>query len=766
MNTNTVQDLLDTVNPDRPGITCPACGSILSIRKQGTYNMILTENARLELDGSITNYRSFLEGIEDVIEHLNIYGVSPIRTRYPYKREPSDRPTMKVGGIHQGTLGSQAIAQYMINLDYFEWVKIFYSVKRKSELDNLLKKPEGSQEEIEKKTCHDLKEKFIDGLEPQSLSGPLMDLIFEQKFVAEWMKKYSNRRDEINTLLEEVCPSIQWYLTKLMALDEKNNKTPEKLLQEGVFRVQFVLAILLGHKSQANLATVADLGIKRNVCFILPRVTIVSPKQFSKLLCAEVVLSNPNLGWERKFVEAMRQENADTSENSSFSDVNQPTNKGSSNTIDKIVRELGPQVTKFVHFACNGPGSALSTTPKEKEDSELDPVQKPESTKCGWYPKREKTHSVILLGSPGTGKSTVMLTGLTAFYNYVGGMGATISFDAPGDEAQMKQLNAQYWAGNMPSPTKEGWRQSIKLALEFPADQYETTNFVFTDIPGEIAARSLTEEGSDPAVLRILKNAETVIFFFDLSIEPCIREKLINGDEENVWKMMQENYKDIAKSRKNRVEVSQLQLLQKLLQDLRYQKGNRLKETKFICVIPKSDLFVNEDSSEQYFLTGFFQFLQEQWLLVSSRHYQGDSFAGLYSMMGTGSKMDKNQNIEDQKEIARQISKKAIDSLKNIGNALGNDSSINPLKMALNRVLKVRLLDNLFRAFGEENVYFLPVSAQGENSKIPEASEQENNGCVQLGHPPNQKLSEYVFVLPVALCAERIPNQKEQRDKQ
>ncbi len=365
---------------------------------------------------------------------------------------------------------------------------------------------------------------------------------------------------------------------------------------------------------------------------------------------------------------------------------------------------------------------------------------------------------MILLGSPGTGKSTVMLTGFTAFYNYVAAMGATISFDAPSDEAQMKHLNGRYWAGQMPSPTKEGWRQSIKLALEFPTDAYETTHFVFTDIPGEVAARSLTEEGSDPAVLRILKNAETVIFFFDLSIEPCIREKLINGDEEKTWKPMQDNYIRLSQSRQNRAEVSQLQLLQKLLQDLRSQKGDRLKNTNFICVVPKADLFVSEEGDGQFFLTPLYQFLQNQQVLVASRHYQTDSFAGLSSLIGTGSKLAPNQNVADQKQIATQISQTSMKCLQNIGDALGDDPDSQPLKMALNQVLKVRLIDNLFHTFGQDNVYFLPVSAQGENGR---PSEEGNNGSVKLGHPPNQKLSEYVFVLPIALCAEQISASKQ-----
>ena len=82
--------------------------------------------------------------------------------------------------------------------------------------------------------------------------------------------------------------------------------------------------------------------------------------------------------------------------------------------------------------------------------------------------------------------------------------------------------------------------------------------------------------------------------------------------------------------------------------------------------------------------------------------------------------------------------------------------------------------------FGQENVYFLPVSAQGEN--VIRSTEEENkdsdqftfldesdqlgnsdpNGhsshqernSTELGYPPNQKLAEYVFVLPVTLLAD------------
>ncbi len=48
---NTVQDYLKTIEAESSGITCPACGSILGMKRQGSTEMVLTENARLELDG-------------------------------------------------------------------------------------------------------------------------------------------------------------------------------------------------------------------------------------------------------------------------------------------------------------------------------------------------------------------------------------------------------------------------------------------------------------------------------------------------------------------------------------------------------------------------------------------------------------------------------------------------------------------------------------------------------------------------------------------
>jgi hypothetical protein len=70
--TNTVQDYLNTINVEAPGITCPACGSVLGIKRQGSTEMILTENVRLELDGYLASYRRFLEKLEMLLEQRSV----------------------------------------------------------------------------------------------------------------------------------------------------------------------------------------------------------------------------------------------------------------------------------------------------------------------------------------------------------------------------------------------------------------------------------------------------------------------------------------------------------------------------------------------------------------------------------------------------------------------------------------------------------------------------------------------------------------------
>ncbi len=761
---NTVQNYLKTINTENPGITCPACGSILGIRRQGSTEMVLTGNARLELDGYVASYRRYLEKLEMLLQQRNVYykaypGNYPFARELTHYRRNNDSVEFNKGGIYKGVVAESVIEQLIKELDFFEWIENFYSFPSKR-----LDRQNLSQSEAQS-IYQKSRDILLTGLEPRSIAGPLIDLIFDQKYVADWREKIilSNSKQNFDNFLKEICPAIQSYLQILLQMNQQvaanqpggTKNSPDQNLEDGIIRVQFILAIMLGHRSQENNAFLENIFISYEVPFTLPRKTVVSPKYLQELLCSEIVLGNPQIGLNKDLLNELKQE----------------TKGVQGKSIDHTLTKLRSEIYKFVHFTCTGPVSeklnqnqaknVKTQQGKQNENNQIGEIN------CGWYPKLEETHPVILLGSPGSSKSSVMLTGFNTFYDNISALGATISFDSPEDEEMMKRLNEDYWVGKMPKPTKEGSRTTIKLSVEFPEKGYPRSNFVFTDIAGEVMARSLTHKGSDPAVLRILKNAETIIFFFDISIEPSIRKKLTEGDD-GTWKVVAENYERIRKSRsvdpnnhennESRVEVSQLQLLQKLIQDLRMQRGAEDLQTSdinFICVIPKMDLFTNQSNSDRYFFSDFIKELKDRDILVRSNRSQGDeSFDGLRSLGGTLAKLPNNEkgnvfvannsdsSVSNQKQLAKWFSERTLHYLNKIGNALHPETA-NPIKASLQKTLDIGLVTTLHYVFGQEKVYFIPVSAQGKDSE-----------SLELGNPPNQKLSEYVFILPVVLSVD------------
>ena len=745
MTSNTEQDFLNTANSEDSYITCPACGSPLGIRTQG-YEMILTDNFKLELDTNIASLRLFLDRLETLLEQRNLPIDSITSASYIYSQErdfysdhvsdigdddednvaeSKDKRRLLDGGLYYGTIGKDAANDFVTKtLDFFQYIKNFDKFPLKSE----------KEEERLYRECKSL----LRGIEPRSIAGPIIDLIFDQRNVFQWRQELEleQKREKLNNLLNEVCPTIQWYLNKLLELEKKFKDDPN--IPRAVLRAQLVLALMLGHKSDnTDTYGLKKVSISKNVRFTLPRLTVVSYKNLLRLLHSEIVLGNPKLRLNRGFQKRLK-----SSRLNPLDSNNTTEEETVKEQVLQEVKEWGKEIHKLIHFSCTGSSGR-------------------ELKRCGWYPKEGETHSIILLGSPGTGKSSVMLTGLVAFCDYIAALGATVALDLPDDREQMRRLDDNYRKGIMPDRTLLGDKTSIRLSVQFPEiHPSKRTHFVFTDIPGEDLARSLTEEGSLSWVLKILKNAETVVFFFDLSIEPTIREKLTKTRNADIFKQVLENYERVNKHREGKAAVRQFDLLEQLLNDLRTQRGD-LDGINFICVIPKSDLYARKDSdSERLFFTSFYDQMETMNLLVKSDFDKQDdeSFDGLCSLGGTGfkyrgskdSKNNKNKALI-QRYIGRQISQKAHDCLLEIGNALGEEA-VPEFKITLKELIQVRLINRLQTTFSEDKVFFLPVSAQGKDtSRLLEDDNSKTVGGISLGGIPNQKLSEYVFLLPVAL---------------
>lgn len=763
MTLNTIKDFLNTIQPDNSGITCPACGSILGIRNQGSTDMVLTENAKLILDGYIDIDRLFIEKIESTLAQRNIT-FEPWKESYPYSREVAfyekkynqstdSKIELKVEGIYQGIFAEPVVKRILEDIDFFEWIEKFENFPRK----------ESPDEEIYNK-CRDI---LLGGLSPKSIIGPIMRLVKAQEAVVEWRNKINNDRstnEKLDSFLEEVCPTILWYLNKLEEIESKTQKSLS--VYQGIYEAKCKLALILGHKSQQpEYIGLDELKVSTNYPFSLPRRTIVSPFHLQKLLCSEVVLGKCDIGFNQKLLDELKK-NYDSNKDKPDEDI-----------IVKLVETFRQELFKFVNFACRNPSNKQFPSDEDDknstdlEQSDIEQLSKNEEEEeeklpktCGWYPKVEPTHSVILLGSPGTSKSTAMLTGLTTFYLKASALGVNTFLESPEDESRMRKFISDYKKGDLPKPTKTGAKTTIKLSVEFPEfdDSFQKTHFVFNDVAGEVVARSIKDEGSDSSVLRILKNAETIVFFFDLSIEPAVLMELSESNNDGFWKPIIEKYEEIIESRRKKknkrsdADINQIQLLLKLIDNLRAQKNtNDLRKAgiNFICVIPKADMFVSPDLTEdkRYFMTNFFTKLRSRSILVRPGSYTGDSFAGLHTQGGSGAFSDNNPQknpservntrLESQRKLCREINDLALESLEKIGDTLG-DNAENAAKVGFSDTLRIQLIKALHHNFGKEKVYFLPISAQGQNTT-------DSN----LGKKPTSKLSEYVFMLPIALSA-------------
>lgn len=744
---NTNQDFLKTIDPKNDSyIICPACGSPMGVRTQG-YVMTATENFRLELNTSISSLRIFLEKLESLLEIKN-QPLTPLTNgAYPYQQEKNfysdsysseeeeleensqNRRLLSNNGNYIGVIGKEADEKFVKNnLDFFQDIDNFESFPLKDEKDD----------ETMYKKCISL----LRGIEPRSLSGPLAYLIFDQATVFSWRRKLSEEDNQtrLNNLLNEICPTIKWYLDKLFTLELK--KKENEKIPIAILRAKFILAIILGHKCEnPENFDLTKIGISKNVRYTLPRLTEVSYRNLLRLLNSEIVLGNSQLKLSEEFRKDLK-----TSIDKLYKTEKPLVNNNDGDSKDKIsdiIKQWGQEIHKLIYFSCKG-------------------LVGKDMKRCGWYPKDSKTHSIILLGSRGTGKSSVMLTGLVAFRRYAASLGATVALDLPEDRVQMIKLEEMYQSGEIPSKTALGDKTSIKLSIKFPEiDPLKRTHFVFTDVPGQDLERSLTEEGSLSWVLKILKTAETVVFFFDLLMEATIRETLTKTRNAEGWKSALTMFDRINKDRDGKASIPQLDLLEQLLIDLQDQRG-KLEGINFICVIPKSDMYASREDNEYKFLTPFYQKLESYGLLTKSDFdsQDDDSFDSLCSLGGTGYKPKETKNnivnkskVNIQKDIGRLISNEARACLLNIKNALAEDVNAH-LKTALSELVQLRLITNLEKTFGTEMVYFLPTSGQGkDNSSLLENKEKITaSGNISTGKIPNQKLSEYVFLLSCSLA--------------
>ncbi|MGA9769884.1 MAG: hypothetical protein WBV94_12640 [Blastocatellia bacterium] len=555
--------------------------------------------------------------------------------------------------------------------------------------------------------------------------------------------------------VQNLSPTYYDYLIqtlKAIAISGKSNFNylPKKylenlnILKDRIIRCIYILAIFRGHDLYEEAVFPF---LSKDTPFDLPRQVMVSPPRLTELLRAKVVIDRKGFGWSDAFRDLL---SADKNGEGSATDV---SNSDDMEELEKHLQALIDRyeflkldLKKFVDFACRGlPGSI----PALDENS---PVEQRQT--CGWYPKEEPTHPVLFIGSTGTAKSSVMMSGLTTFFAAASSVGASVRSNSADDVSMLNFYQAQYYEGRMPKATETRTRYSVQLTTVSTERPEDRRNFIFTDVPGEMVARSLEKTDTDPVVLNLLKYTEIIVFFFDLATEPIFFNSLYFGQVNESWTDLINHVKALREEKRG--NTNQLLLLGKLIEDLRQIRGagDTKQQVSLLCVVPKADFFAGNKSDETRFLSSFYDELREKKILDSSQLSEskdGKDFSELRSMAAVSFLSDnraeggagENQDlISAQIEVIKLINRKAQQAFQKVGNALGAKSSATD-KMTLEKTISVGLLSVIKSTF--KNVFLLPVSAQGKPA-LPE------NGSVKLDHPPSQKLAEYVFIIPTILA--------------
>lgn len=745
---NTIRDFMATAATRDESIVCPACGATMGIGIEGSYHFMLTDRFRGHLDDKIQTLRSFLEGIEHTLERRNYANPLLPSNVNPYQLEESDylrtlaargngngngdahataaqaaAVTLDESGQYRGTRGEFEAERFSKTFDIFTWIKNYDNFPLLS-----TDKPEAIY-----KQCRDV---LIPGIEPKLPGSLLMNLVFEQSAVLEFRKRlgvtsmsfeqgggYEAGNEVLAELLDEVCPFYSRYLRICEEVAAK--EAPERgaatfQTLNSIRRARLVLALMLGHKGKASPERALLFGpaVVPGKPYNLPERAMVSVKLLKELTRSRMVLSSRNLGLDPAFVDDL------------LSRADQPAPPIENEPLGTA---WAGEIFKLVHFTCAntvGPSQQL----------------------CGWHPKEGETHSVVLLGSPGTGKTSVLVTGLASLYSSIGAIDCFAKPDGVLARAALHALYARYVEGVVAAPTERGMKERIELTIE-PIDRpFERVHFVFLDVAGEDVSSMVKEEGASPDLRRILRNANTIVFQFDLTAEPTIRDMLTRSKDSQVWNAMRENFERANQARGGRASLDQFNLLTELVNLLEKQKGaEQLGRTNFVCVVPKADLFVSNEQDERFFLTGFFKYLAETRLIVTSPYAEGEGFEGMYSLAGTG--VGKSQEA-----ICREVSDAARQYLSRIGDSFPPETEPEPKESLVDKIRK-GVIEFLEQRFGASNVYFLPVSALGKDTKVLKPVEVNGDGQkagqqkgLSLGHKPNQKLSEYVFLLPIILA--------------
>jgi hypothetical protein len=388
---------------------------------------------------------------------------------------------------------------------------------------------------------------------------------------------------------------------------------------------------------------------------------------------------------------------------------------------------------------------------------------------CGWSPSKRKSHSIVILGSPGTGKTCLLQSGLAKLRLHAATAGITITPEDNASRKDLFELEENYRKGDVKNST------AVNLALNLQVSQLEDTQYVnrftFIDIPGHKVSSLVSQkekERVDSDLRRLLFNADTIIFQFDFWSDDTFLNHLRENNPEAFHQqfVLADQVKESHETRRDRIPQFDLQWeLLKLLAE----EGQKDIDKKFIFVFPKIDTLAFASSQDDdnrhkqhYFFRDFYKQLKDMRLIVPSgsnvTNPDEENFDNMYSVAGAGIK-DKTQF-----EICQDISRLGKESIRKVANVFKPNTPEERKQTLTDHIEKhlIQFIEDRFQGqdkYGIDKTWYLPVSALGKTPNL-------KNGRFSLeGKSPNPIIAEYVFLLPILLAFEEQKKEAKAREQ-
>jgi len=673
------------------------------------------------------------------------------------------------------------------------------------------------------------------GLE-RRVNGLLYELIMEQDpfrhlITKSWLEKNDKLiRACVATFTGRLAEHYDYLEYQLSKEDNwcENDEEKANGIQENIRRARLLLLILHGHAYQ-QLSETEQQSIQADPDFIrvfltdiyaLPSEPLVREKLLTQLVNSRVLLQRQrgNMAWLPKFVPELLMffetwikrfkkgsdsyywldyldtlvrvrcanpviiEKYEETSNGDTGDGRQgEINKGlateqttaQNNTVEVTHdTEKGTEKNqeKFIfsaHMAQNWYGG---------ESKRLRGKKRRVQSNCGWSPSIAPTYSMIVLGSPGTGKTTLLQSGLSKLMLCKGSVGLNIEHEDAHSMEVLKEINRGFLVGALSDPTKVNL--AINLSVNLIKNNDLQNRFAVVDLPGEHVSSLASGEGSDADLRRMIQHANTIIFQFDFWSDPELIRYFVDLPMEHFSEQLEASHRIHASRADSQgyLGVDQQELLLKLIAMLKQERGKEsFKDINFVCVFPKIDTLVaryETKNSEHFVFTPLMKKLSDAHILIQGykreqarRDRRGEHFADMHTMAGAGidwnndtikqflkgnseESEDSNSkgNIEDQIRLCRRISDLTKECIFDFGQILSE--APDGMKAACRDRIKKSVVEEIEKSF--PNAYFLPVSALGT---IPTEQQGEQK---ELGYTPNSILSEYVFLLPILLALKAV----------